>query len=121
MQANYTVVDSDAEFDNDEFDTQAILIGLGDSWNLIGFYENETFSIRVAANWRDEFLYATSQLGATNEPVYFEDYVQVDLSTAWYMTEKLTLNFEALNLNGEDQVQRGRYQSQFLFENDQAP
>ncbi|MDX1403572.1 MAG: TonB-dependent receptor [Woeseiaceae bacterium] len=121
LQANYTVVDSDAEFDLNKFDSQAILIGLSDSWNLVGFFENELFSVRVAANWRDKFLFATNQLRATNEPVFFDEYLQVDLSAAWYMTDNLTLDFEVLNATGEDQLQSGRYRNQFLFENDQDP
>ena len=121
MQANYTIVSSDAEYDPNNFQQQAILIGLSDSYNLVGFYENESFSIRLAANWRDEFLFAENQLRATNEPVFFEDYLQFDLSASYSLTDSLLLVFEALNLAGEDQVQRGRYRDQFLFENDQDP
>ena len=121
MQANYTVVDSDAEFDSGEFASQAILIGLSDSWNLVGFWESDLFSVRVAANWRDSFLFATNQLRATNEPVYFDDYLQVDLSAAWNISDTMTLDFEVLNMTGEDQLQTGRYTSQFLYENDQDP
>ncbi|MEM9335279.1 MAG: hypothetical protein AAGA33_10550, partial [Pseudomonadota bacterium] len=76
---------------------------------------------RAAANWRDEFLFATNQLRATNEPVYFDEYLQVDLSAAWNATDMITVNFEVLNLTGEDQVQTGRYTNQFLFENVQEP
>ena len=121
VQANYTIVDSDAEYDSSDFGSQAILIGLSDSWNLIGFFENDRFSVRVAANWRDEFLYGTNQLRATNEPVYFDDYLQVDMSAAWNVNDTFTVAFEVLNMFGEDQVQKGRYGSQFLFENDQEP
>ncbi|MCG8369020.1 MAG: TonB-dependent receptor, partial [Proteobacteria bacterium] len=121
LQANYTVVDSDAEFDANEFGSQAILIGLSDSWNLVGFYENDLFSIRAAANWRDEFLFATNQLRATNEPVYFDEYLQIDLKASWNINDTLTANFEVLNLTGEDQLQTGRYANQFLYENDQDP
>ena len=121
MQANYTVVDSDAEFDRDEFGSQAILIGLSDSWNLVGFYENYLFSVRVAANYRDEFLFATNQLRATNEPVYFDEFLQVDLSASWFINDRFTANFEVLNMTGEDQLQTGRYANQFLFENVQDP
>ncbi|MEO1247306.1 MAG: TonB-dependent receptor [Pseudomonadota bacterium] len=121
MQANYTIVSSDAEYDPGNFQQQAILIGLSDSYNVVGFFENELFSIRLAANWRDEFLFAENQLRATNEPVFFEDYLQLDLSTSYALTDNLLLVFEALNLTGEDQVQRGRYEDQFLFENDQDP
>ncbi|MDJ0938828.1 MAG: TonB-dependent receptor [Woeseiaceae bacterium] len=121
IQANYTVVSSDAEYDPSNFNQQAILIGLSDSWNLVPFFENEYFSVRVAANWRDEFLFAENQLRVTNEPVYFDEYLQIDLSASWNITDNLTLAFDALNLTGEDQLQRGRYVEQFLLENDQDP
>ena len=121
MQANYTVVDSDAEFDRDNFGSQAILIGLSDSWNLVGFYEHDLYSIRLAANYRDEFLFATNQLRATNEPVYFDEFLQVDLSASWFINDRFTARFEVLNLTGEDQLQTGRYANQFLFENAQDP
>ena len=121
MQANYTVVDSDAEFDLNEFGNQAILIGLSDSWNLVGFYENDLFSVRLAANWRDKFLFATNQLRATNEPVFFDEYLQVDMSASWHASDRFTVNFEILNMFGEDQLQTGRFANQFLFRNDQDP
>ena len=121
VQANLTLVDSDASFDAQELGNQAILIGLSDSWNLIGFFENESFSVRVAANYRDEFLFATNQLRATNEPVYFDEYLQVDMSASWNYSDDINVFFEVLNITGEDQRQVGRFDSQFLFENDQDP
>lgn len=121
MQANYTVVDSDAEFDPDNFTQQSILLGLSDSWNLVGFYENDVFSLRLAANWRDEFLFSENQLRAPNEPVFFESYTQWDFSSSYVLTENLSLNFEVLNITGEGQRQRGRYADQFLYENIQEP
>ena len=121
MQANYTVVNSDAEYDSSNFQQQAILIGLSDSYNVVGFYENDLFSLRVAANWRDDFLFAENQLRVTNEPVYFDEYLQVDLSASYAFTDNILFVFEALNLAGEDQVQRGRFNEQFLYKNDQDP
>ncbi len=121
MQANLTVVDSDAEFDPSNLDEQAILIGLSDSANLVGFYENEKYSIRLAANYREEFLFALGQLRATNEPVFTEEYLQWDLSTSYNINENLSVSFEILNMFGEDVRQRGRFEEQFLFENTQDP
>jgi TonB-dependent receptor len=121
MQANYTVVDSDAEYDTNDFGEQSVLIGLSDSANLVGFFENNTFSVRVAANWRDKFLFATGQLRATNEPVYFDEYLQVDMLATWFVTDIFAVNFEVLNVFGEDQKQTGRYSNHFLLENEQAP
>ncbi len=121
MQANYTIVSSDAEYDPSNFEQQAILIGLSDSANLVGFYEDDRFSVRVAANWRDDFLFAENQLRATNEPVFFDDYLQIDLSASYVVNDNFQLVFEALNVAGEPQVWRGRYNEQFLYENTQDP
>ena len=121
LQANYTIVNSDAEYDPSNFQQQAILIGLSDSYNLVGFYEADQWSVRVAANWRDEFLFAENQLRATNEAVFFDEYLQIDLSADYQFNDNLQFVFEVLNIAGEDQLQRGRYREQFLFENDQDP
>lgn len=120
-QANFTKVDSDAEYDVNNFNAQTVLIGLSDSWNLVGFYENEVFSARVAVNWRDSFLFAANQLRVTDEPVFFDEYMQVDLSTSYQVNENVSVSFEILNLTGEDQKQFGRYSDQFLYENVQEP
>jgi len=121
VQANLTIVDSDAEFDPDNFEEQAVLIGLSDSANLVGFYENDKFSVRLAANYRDEFLFALGQLRATNEPVFTEKYLQWDFSSSYNFNDNLSLSFEVLNIFGEDVRQRGRFEEQFLFENTQDP
>ena len=119
LQANLTVVDSDAEFDSNNIGDQAILIGLSDSANLVGFYETDMFSVRLAGNWRDEFLFATSQLRATNEPVYTEEYLQWDFSSSYNLNDNYSVSFEVLNIFGEDVRQHGRFDEQFLFENTQ--
>ena len=121
IQANLTLVDSDAQFDTNNFDEQAILIGLSDSANLVGFFENEKYSVRLAANYREEFLFALGQLRATNEPVFTEEYLQWDLSASYNINDNLSVSFEILNMFGEDVRQRGRFEEQFLFENTQDP
>ena len=121
IQANLTLVDSDAQFDPNNFDEQAILIGLSDSANLVGFFENEKYSVRLAANYREEFLFALGQLRATNEPVFTEEYLQWDLSASYNINDNLSVSFEILNMFGEDVRQRGRFEEQFLFENTQDP
>ena len=122
FQANYTYVTSDVEFDPFSLDqVEQSLIGLSDTANLVGFYENEKFQIRVAANWRDDFLFATNQLRVPNEPVFFDSFIQVDASASYNVKENLTVFVEGLNLTGADQTQTGRFEDQFLFENNQVP
>lgn len=122
IQANLTFVDSDVEFDPFALDqVEQALIGLSDTANLVGFFENDKFQVRLAANWRDEFLFATNQLRVQNEPVFFDTFVQVDASASYKFNEKFSVFFEALNITGEGQEQRGRFSDQFISNIEQEP
>ncbi|MEO0998001.1 MAG: TonB-dependent receptor, partial [Pseudomonadota bacterium] len=121
VQANYTIVDSDADFDPAATTQTVNLIGLSDSANLIAFYESDRFQVRAALNWRDEFLFSENQLRVQNEPVFVDSYTQLDLSGSWRASDTITVFGEILNVTGEDQKQRGRFDNHFLFENDQDP
>ena len=121
MQANYTIVDSSAEFDPQAFVQTVNLIGLSDSANLVGFYEADRWQVRAALNWRDEFLFSENQLRTQGEPVFFDAYTQIDVSGSFDINDQFSVFGEVLNLTGEDQLQRGRFTDQFLFNNDQEP
>jgi TonB-dependent receptor len=103
VQANYTWVKSGLKYDDSKIGQQFALVGLSDSANLVGFYENDRFEARVAYNWRGKFLTSTSD-GAGPNPVYVEPYAQVDLRLGYKIDDHATLAFEVLNLN--DAVQR---------------
>ncbi len=119
LQANYTFVTSDAEFDPSTIEQQVNLLGLSDSANLVGFYENDRFQVRVAANYRSEFLFATNQLRVPGEPVFFDDFIQVDASGSYNINDNFSLYLDAINITGADQTQFGRFRNQVLFTNDQ--
>lgn len=114
MQANYTLVDGDIEYDitGDPTTTQFALTGLSDSANLVGIYENDKWSARLAYNWRDDFLFATAANG--NEPGHTKAYAQIDLGVSYHVMEGLTVSFEGLNITGEDSKQYARTQQQLL-------
>jgi TonB-dependent receptor len=109
VQANYTMVKGDVEFD----DTGAVgvnqfaLLGLSDSANLVGIYEKYGFTVRLAWNWRDEYLQSVN-VGCCTNPVYVEDYKQLDLSVGYQFSDNLSLSFEGLNISEEDVRWRGR-------------
>ena len=107
--ANYTTVDGDVEYDNKTIgEDQFALLGLSDSYNIIGFYDKHGFQARLAYNWRDEFLDATVQ-DNKQEPIYVEDYGQWDLSVSYaMMDDRLTIFGEAINLTEEDTRKHGR-------------
>ncbi|WP_394494786.1 TonB-dependent receptor [Shewanella sp. ENK2] len=113
-QANYTYVNGDIEYDVYKTDRQTALTGLSDSANLVAFYENYGFQARVAYNWRDEFLSGTDQLRAPDEPVFTEEYGQLDANVSYDITENFTVFVEGLNLTDEVLRQHGRFENQLI-------
>ena len=114
ITANATVVSSDAEVSGDTTQTFA-LEGLGDSQNLIVFYEKDAFQARVAFNNRESFLFAldnTSVGGATGEPVTTKTYGQWDVSASYDINENFTVFVEGINVTGEELTQVGRFGDQ---------
>jgi TonB-dependent receptor len=103
VAANYTYVDSGLKYDNNKIGEQFALVGLSNSANLVGFYENEHYQVRLAYNWRGEFLVSTFD-GAGPNPVYNQPYAQLDMSAGYKFNDHLTLSFEAINLT--DAIQR---------------
>ncbi len=104
FQANATKVDSDTEYDNTSKASQFAIYGLSDSANFIGFYEKDGVQVRLAYNWRDDFLNS----GGGN-PRYTEAYGQLDANISYEFTDNLTLSMEALNLTDESYRTYGRH------------
>jgi TonB-dependent receptor len=111
IQANYTAVDSDVGFDVSQTGSQFAMIGLSDSANVIGFYDKGPWRLRLAYNWRDEYLNSRTMSGAS-EPQFIEEYAQVDFSAGYDLNEAISLTFEGLNITGEDSRSHGRSEAQ---------
>jgi len=113
ISANYTYVDSGLGFNNAGIGEQFALVGLSDSANLIGIYENAGWTVRAAYNWRDKFLASTFDAAGPN-PQYTEAYGQFDLSVNYAITPKLSVQFEGINLTNETTRQHGRTESMLV-------
>ena len=104
FQANATKADSDTEYNNISKAAQFAIYGLSDSANFIGFYDKDGLQVRIAYNWRDDFLAS----GGGN-PRYTEAYGQVDASVSYELTDNLTVSLEGLNITDETTRQYGRH------------
>lgn len=102
--ANATVVDSTS---SEGF----ALEGLGDSQNLVAFYEAESWQARIAFNNRESFLRLVDN-GFNGEPVNTETYGQWDISGSYDINENFTVFFEGINITEEELVQYGRFANQ---------
>ena len=105
FQANATIVNSSSE---DDFQLE----GLGDSQNIVGFYEKDGFQARIAFNNRESFL-QTLRNGDTGEPEYVDTYGQWDISASYDISENLTVVFEGINVTDEYTSKHGRLASHF--------
>lgn len=108
VNANYTLVDATTAYDNFNLGAQEPLEGVSDSANLIGFWENDTWSIKAAYNWRDEYLTGTIFGNNYQQPLYVEEYGQWDVNVSWNATDRLTLTLEGINVTDEYARTSGR-------------
>ena len=120
VAANYTKVDSGLTYPNQLRNEQFALEGLSDAANVVAFYENFGWGVRLAYNWRDEFLSSRFD-GAGASPNYTEEYGQFDLNVSYQWGDNLTLQAEAINLTDEIQRIHGRTDNEALFVTQTGP
>ena len=113
VSANATIVEGDINVDNAVTGFQFALTGLSDSANLVGFWENDEWQVRVAYNWRDEFLNGLRN----NSPHYTEEFGQLDMNASYMFNDNLTIFVEALNVTDESKRIFNRYVNQFTDAN----
>lgn len=130
IQANYTYIDSatDVQADADPVDTDGSSYGTmpyrglsEHSYNLVGIYEKGPFSLRLAYNWRSEYLLAVGANGFNDNiplsadgyvrpwgegtetswrlPVYNGDTGYLDASASYDITDNITISLQANNLS----------------------
>lgn len=106
---NYTKVDSDDRYDVFAIENGLALQGLSDTANLVAFYEQNGFQIRVAYNWRDKFLLASGP-----EPTFTAAYSQIDVNASYDINDNLSVFVEGLNLTDEATHRYGRWENQLI-------
>jgi outer membrane receptor protein involved in Fe transport len=102
--------------------SQVTLPGLGNSFNVIVYYEKGPIAARGAYNRRDGFLRNPSFCGgiycSTSEPVFAKSYDQIDARFAVAVTKQVQVYVEGINLGNSSLYQSGRYDNLFVsYEN----
>ena len=120
--ANATIVDADVGYDNSSLEQQFVLTGLSDSANLIAFYDKNGLNVRLAYNWRDDFLAGTGQANVgAGPPTYVAAYPQLDLSASYWITDTMQVYVDAINVTDETTHLYGRDRLQTLFAGQAGP
>ncbi len=74
------------------------------TFNLVGFYETEAYTARLAYNWRSKYM--IRETGYYSYRMH-DPYGSLDFSAGWNINKNLRLTFEAVNLLKKDDVQYG--------------
>ena len=113
---NATFADADVAYDlTNPYEDQFVLLGLSDSANLIAYYDSDDLKIRLAYNWRDDFIAGTGQgQGLLSNPTFVAAYGQLDLGVTYYYDDNLTFYFNGLNLTNETRHVYGLSERQVL-------
>ncbi|HEY0681948.1 MAG TPA: TonB-dependent receptor [Steroidobacter sp.] len=113
LGANATLVESGAELNVEDISQTFALEGLGDSYNVVGFYERGPLEVRVAWNRRERFL--RTAVGFGREPTFVQPYQQIDARASYAITDNFSVFAEGVNLGNEIQHRVGRYDNQILL------
>ncbi|HEX7851500.1 MAG TPA: TonB-dependent receptor [Sphingomonas sp.] len=102
VQANLTYVDSKApsliSFDANGRPLQTPLQGLSKwSYNIVGLYEKAGFTLRVAYNWRDDYLDTVNGNGTGAVPIYRRPYGQLDGSMSYDFNKHFAVTLDVVN------------------------
>ena len=119
--ANYTIVDSNSSYDNTSLNNQFAIEGLSDSANLVGFYDKNGWIARLAYNWRDEFLSGRFDGNGIANPIYTQEYGQLDALVSYSFNNGITVFGEAFNLTDEYLRLVSRNADQLEFVTQQGP
>lgn len=94
---NYTFADSEAQF-QDKTDVRSFTLpGLSrHSYNAILYYQTKRLDARLAYNWRSHYLQEPFASGGN--PLYNDDYGQLDFSVTYNVNENLAVHLKGINL-----------------------
>ncbi|MGZ8308117.1 MAG: TonB-dependent receptor domain-containing protein, partial [Allosphingosinicella sp.] len=103
IQANYTYIDASTELAAQYRDNQ--LPGQQDfpnvskhAYNLIGMYERNNVTARLAYNWRSQFVVDYRDIQGLQAPLRQDSLGQLDFSMSYTPIKNVTIAFDALNI-----------------------
>lgn len=101
---NYTYADAKAPSTSYQDELNMFTLSSRHTANLVGYFENETYSARLAYSWRSKYM--VRETGWYGNRMH-DAIGSLDLSLGWNINKNLRLSLEAVNLTAEDDVQYG--------------
>jgi TonB-dependent receptor len=106
IMANLTLTESEGDVTQGGVTTTQALEGQSDeSYNLVGYYDSDRFSVRLAYSFRGEYVRAYrggNLVGDVPHTQYIDDRSQLDVSARYHLNDNVSFYLDAINLNSED-------------------
>lgn len=87
------------------------------TYNIVGWYENDFLSARLAYNFRSPRLITAGRFDTGYQSLYQDDYGQLDLNVTWSVTDNLDLYLNGANITEEFQQTYLEHKDQKAFQN----
>lgn len=117
VSANYTFVDSGVDRAEGSAAADCDFNGLSpNTFNISGFFENERVQVRLAYNWRDEFLLEC--FGQQGRPENRSDFGQLDFTASYAINDAFQVFVEGINVLDEDTRDFSVLDERFLIYDD---
>jgi TonB-dependent receptor len=107
IMATYSYIDSETPFEDGRGNSLPIPGLSENNINLVAYYEVESFGVRIAYNWRDDYL---GYLGAGDNGVFYKSYQDLAVTANYKINDNVSLNFQAVNLLDTRQKQYAAYE-----------
>ncbi len=114
---NYTLSDSSQERKGFGGKELPFTNNSEDTYNLVAWYDNQTFSARVAYNFRSARLITPGNPATAQQSLYQDDYGQVDLNVSYNLNEQWSVYLNGSNILEEIQQTYVEFKDQKAFQN----
>ncbi|HTF96194.1 MAG TPA: TonB-dependent receptor [Cellvibrio sp.] len=117
FDVNYTLSESSQDRKGVNGKELPFLNNSEDTYNLVGWFENEFLSARLAYNFRSPRLVAYGNPTIANQALYQDDYGQLDLNVTWDVTDNVSVYLNGSNITEEFQQTYLEFKDQKAFQN----
>ncbi|HEY0892587.1 MAG TPA: TonB-dependent receptor [Cellvibrio sp.] len=117
FDVNYTYADSSQPTKDIDGKANPFPQNSKNTYNIVGWYENDRLSARLAYNYRSDRLVSAGGAGIAGQNLYQDDYAQMDLSVSYDLTDNLSAYVNGSNILEEYEQNYLQYEDQVAFQN----
>jgi len=117
VDVNYTLSESSQDATGINGKELPFVNNSKNTYNLVGWFENDVLSARLAYNFRSPRLITQGSNATGGQALYQDDYGQLDLNVTWNVTDAVAVYVNGSNITEEFQQTYLEFKDQKAFQN----